>query len=80
MPFKAGIILCFCLGIFLLGCAIRQADGAVPMAAQRSEGPVAFDGIISVTQRYLELGLPIAGEWEIYRGSLLSPARTSGGA
>ena len=59
--------------MLLLDCASSQADGTVLMAATRPERPVASEGIISVSQRDLELGLPLAGEWEIYQGSLLSP-------
>jgi len=71
MPVKAGNTLYSCLGIFLLVCVVSRADDAV--AASRPERTLATDGVISLSRKDLEAGVPLAGQWEIYRGLLLYP-------
>ena len=73
MPHKARASFCVVAGMLLLAGSIAGAETVFAAHGLHPERPVAVDGIISLTQRDLSSSVPLAGEWELYKGLLLGP-------
>ena len=71
MPPKARVLLV--AGMLLLAGSIAEADSALTAQSVHPQAPLASGGIISLSQRDLSSGVPLAGKWELYKGLLLGP-------
>ena len=73
MPHKARASFCVVAGMLLLPGSIAGAETVTAAHGLHPGRPVAVDGIVSLTQRDLSSSVPLAGEWELYKGLLLGP-------